>query len=114
MIVQSGEVRPGLVLVTVSGEVDLTTADELREAVVGALGRGRPTELQLNLAGVPFMDSMGISALIAGYRAATTAGAEFRLVEPSRPLVGVLEITGLLDVFGYHPSGEPPSSSIAR
>jgi anti-sigma B factor antagonist len=114
VIVQRSEIRPGLVLVTVQGEVDLTSADELRAALIGAVTEGRPREIQVHLAAVPFMDSMGISALIAGYRAAVAAEADFRLVEPSRPLVGVLAITGLLDVFGYHPSGEPPNSSMAR
>jgi anti-anti-sigma factor len=110
VIVHRRQVRPGLALVTVEGEVDLTTADELREAIVGAIGEWLPKEIQVNLAAVPFMDSMGISALIAGYRAATAADAVFRVVEPSRGLTSLLEITGLLDVFGY----EPPSSSIAR
>jgi anti-anti-sigma factor len=109
MIVSRSQVSPGLALVTVEGEVDLNSADQVRDALVEAIDEWHPTEIQVHLAAVPFMDSMGISALIAGYRAASASGAVFRLVEPSRPLVSVLEITGLLDVFGYD-----SSSSIAR
>jgi anti-anti-sigma factor len=110
VIVHRSQVRPGLALVTVEGEVDLTTADDLREAMVGTIVDWLPREIQVNLAAVPFMDSMGISALIAGYRVATAADVVFRVVEPSRGLASLLDITGLLDVFGY----EPPNSSIAR
>jgi anti-anti-sigma factor len=109
VIVSRSQVSPGLALVTVEGEVDLTTADELRDTLVGTIGDWHPKELRVNLAAVPFMDSMGISALIAGYRAAIETDAVFRVVQPSRPLVNLLEITGLLDVFGYD-----SSSSIAR
>jgi anti-sigma B factor antagonist len=109
VIVSRNQVSPGFALVTVEGEVDLTTAAELRDAIVGAVHDWHPKEIQVNLAAVPFMDSMGISALIAGYRAAQASHAVFRVVEPSRPLVSLLEITGLLEVFGYD-----SSSSIAR
>ena len=111
MIVHRSQVRPGLALVTVEGEVDLHTADQVREAIVGAIGEWQPTELRVNLAAVPFMDSMGISALIAGYRAAAAAEVAFRVVEPSRGLLSLLEITGLLDVFGYErPAQAEPSA----
>ena len=109
VIVQRRQVQPGLALVTVEGEVDLSTADRLRDEITAAIDDWHPKEVQVNLAAVPFMDSMGISALIAGYRAAVASGTVFRVVEPSRPLVSLLEITGLLDVFGYD-----SSSSIAR
>ena len=109
MNVSCRRVSPGLAVVTIEGEVDLNTADQVRDAIVGAIADWQPKEIQVHLAAVPFMDSMGISALIAGYRAAVASGTVFRVVEPSRPLVGLLEITGLLDVFGYD-----SSSSIAR
>src|SRR5688572_30322949 len=86
VIVHRSQVHPGLALVTVEGEVDLHTADQLRDELVGAIGEWHPAELQVNLAAVPFMDSMGISALIAGYRAAGAADTVFRVVEPSRGL----------------------------
>jgi anti-sigma B factor antagonist len=109
VIVSRSQVSPGLALVTIEGEVDLTNADEVRGVIVDAIGEWQPKEIQVNLAAVPFMDSLGISALIAGYRAAVASGTVFRVVEPSRPLVSLLEITGLLEVFGYD-----SSSSIAR
>jgi anti-anti-sigma factor len=103
------QVSPEVALVTIEGEVDLTNADQVRDALVDAITEWQPKEVQVHLAAVPFMDSMGISALIAGYRAAVASGIVFRVVEPSRPLVSLLEITGLLEVFGYD-----SSSSIAR
>jgi anti-anti-sigma factor len=110
VIVSSAQVRPGLAVLTVRGEVDMSTADRLRTEIEDALDRWHPKELHVDLAAVPFMDSLGISALVAGYQAAHRADAVFRLVAASPGLVSVLHLSGLLDIFGY----EPPSSSIAR
>lgn len=109
LIVRRSQPSPGLALVSIEGEVDLSTAEEVRAALVAAVDEWHPREIQVDLAAVPFMDSMGISALIAGYRAALASEAAFRVVRPSRAMTGLLDITGLLGVFGYE-----SNSSIAR
>jgi anti-sigma B factor antagonist len=110
LIVNQSRVEPDVAVVTVFGDVDLDTAEQLRRAIERAVAEGPPGEVRVDLGAVPFMDSLGISALLAGYRAATAQGVGFRIVALSPGLVTVLEITGLLDILGY----EPPSSSIAR
>jgi anti-sigma B factor antagonist len=85
----------GTVRLAVEGEVDLANADELREALVTVLDDRTVERLVVDLAGVGFLDSRGVAALAAGYRATRTGPAEL-LVVNCRPNVRlVLEITGL-------------------
>jgi anti-anti-sigma factor len=91
-------------VMTVSGEIDIEHADDL--AAVGLLitkfldGHGR---LVIDLAGVPFMDSTGLGALVQIRNAVAGDGrrVELRSVHPR--VRKILEITGLLDVFDVAP-----------
>jgi anti-sigma B factor antagonist len=87
----------GVTVLEVTGEVDLSTADELRDAGTAALTPYGGT-VRIDLAGVTFMDSTGLAALIAVYQ---HAGDRHRvLVQNPRPNVQRLfEITGLDQIF---------------
>lgn len=81
------------------GEVDLATAHLLRARLLGLLREHRPAVIDVDLAGVTFLDCTGISALVAVRNAAVRAGREFRVSHPQPIVSRVLELTGLLDVF---------------
>lgn len=92
------------------GEIDVDTAHEVREAVAVVLTRSRPKRIQLNMRLVTFIDSVGISALVAGFQTAEVSGVKLLVTEPSRFVHRQLWITGLLGLFGapqpYHPAGD--------
>ncbi len=90
---------PDGVTVSAHGEVDLHNAAELTDVLLAA-AETRPDELRVDLGDVPFMDSMGVSALIVAYEHASAAGARFRVVGASPVVHRILSITGLLDLFG--------------
>ncbi|HWG99259.1 MAG TPA: STAS domain-containing protein [Pilimelia sp.] len=90
----------GVVEITPRGEIDVDTAFEVREAVVAALTEERPTRIQLNLRLVTFIDSVGISAMVAGFQAAEVSGVRLVVVRPSRFVHRQLWVTGLLGLFG--------------
>jgi anti-anti-sigma factor len=99
---------PGTARVAVTGEVDLATAPEFRDAMLGLLRTRDPSILDIDLAGVTFLDCTGISALVAVRNAAIDAGCHVRVRHP-QPIVGrVLEVTGLLDVLTVEPQRLPP------
>ncbi len=54
----------GVSTVAAAGEIDIVSAEELQHAAISALERSGCRELQLNLSGVSFIDSTGLSALI--------------------------------------------------
>ena len=100
MRVHRSHPEPALALVTVEGEVDVADAAEITGAVAAAVAEWAPDRVLVDLAAVPLIDSIGISELIKSYRIARAAGAEFAVINPSRFLLGVLGVTGLLQVFG--------------
>ena len=96
------DVAPAGAWVTVAGEVDVDTADRLRESLFNALGR-RPTRLTVDLGGVTFLDSIGIAALVKGYRLALEFAIPM-IIENYRPSVErVLEISGVLPLLSPEP-----------
>jgi anti-sigma B factor antagonist len=87
-------------VVTVSGEIDSTTAPGLRACLLEVLGRSATGSVEVDLTGVTFLDSAGLSALATAHRAADAAGRTLQMrVGDTRAVVRPLEITGLWDVF---------------
>lgn len=94
----SGATTTGEPLVTVSGELDLASADDFLAEVTEAAGDG--AVLVLDLAGVSFMDSTGLGALIKVRNRLVDRGGEITLTAVSPAVERVLELTGMSDVFG--------------
>jgi anti-anti-sigma factor len=72
----------------------------VRDAVAAVLARTRPAQINLNLRLVSFIDSVGISALVAGFQTAQVSGVKLLVTEPSRFVHRQLWVTGLLGLFG--------------
>jgi anti-sigma B factor antagonist len=79
----------------VAGELDVSTVDQLREALeqLGVEG----AELRLDLGGVTFMDSSGIRALMEADAAARANGHTLSITRPSRQVRRILEAVGVWD-----------------
>jgi len=85
-------------LVTVTGEVDLYSSPELREALTGNLPQDART-VCVDLSSVPYMDSSGVATLVEGLRAAKSANCGFAIVAPSAQVLKVLQLSRLDTVF---------------
>jgi anti-anti-sigma factor len=86
--------------VILEGEVDLENSDDLREALI--LASVQASRIELHTAALGFIDSAGLSALIAGHRALTSrygAAATIVVVDPPPHLQRVLQVVGLTDLF---------------
>jgi anti-anti-sigma factor len=90
----------GVVEIAPRGEIDVDTAHEVREAVAAVLTKSRPARIQLNMRLVSFIDSVGISAMVAGFQTAEVSGVKLLVTEPSRFVHRQLWVTGLLGLFG--------------
>ena len=90
---------PAAAWVAVSGEVDLATAEVLRDRLLGVLRDEATTVLCVDLAGVTFLDCAGISALVAVRNAAVRTGRQMRVTHAHPIVRRVLDLTGLLDGF---------------
>ncbi|MFF3484656.1 STAS domain-containing protein [Streptomyces sp. NPDC002701] len=94
---------PGGAVVELAGDLDHHTALEVR-AALPALGLRAGRQLVLDLGGVTFCDSSGITALIAARNHALTAGAGFALAAVPDRVGRIFRIVGLDQVFSCHPT----------
>ncbi|MFD3726009.1 STAS domain-containing protein [Streptomyces sp. NPDC058671] len=86
----------------VVGELDYTTATRLRDTL--ATVTLRPGQrLVLDLAGMEFCDSSGITALLAARARAHAAQADIALAGVPAHTLRILHIVGLDQVFTLHP-----------
>ena len=102
------------IVVTVRGQLDIDSAAVLTTTLDQVLGRPVP-RIVVDLSGVEFCDSTGLSAFVAGHRRATAAGGWVRLAAANPWLTQLLDTVGLshrLDVYpevgdalaGRHPA----------
>jgi anti-sigma B factor antagonist len=89
-------------IVTLRGEVDILTVDQVRVALSEALAT-RPLEIVVDLTDLTFIDSTGLGALIFGFQRARDAGVRFRLARPTRSVRQILVLSGLLEVVELMP-----------
>jgi len=85
-------------VLSVSGELDVVGAPELRQAVLQTLGEGR-RRLILDLSGVDFIDSFGLGVLVGALKRVRMVDGELRLVIAERRVLRVLELCDLDRVF---------------
>jgi anti-anti-sigma factor len=78
----------------IAGEVDLSTTDQLAEAVRAEL-RDPPTRLVLDLARMTFCDSIGLGTLIVLSRAARNQNTFLQLRNADETFLRTVEITGV-------------------
>jgi anti-anti-sigma factor len=85
------------VTIRVRGDIDMETSVTLRVAVDEVLQRQPQCELLVfDMAGVDFMDSSGLSLLVA----ADNAGPRVEVRDPSESVRLVIEATGLQHLLG--------------
>jgi len=108
--VRTSSTRSRLVL---SGEVDMSLAEEISAAVDNVLALGLPVDVDVR--DVTFLDSSGLSKLV---RLATSSATRPRLIEPPDFVLFLLEVTRMdevLDVVEKDPGfpDDDPSPHVA-
>ena len=93
-------------LIFLSGEI--TSRDEqlvMSETIAKYLAEGERMFL-LDLSEVSYISSLGLAGLAAAYVRAHREGGEIRLINPSRRVANVLELTRVADIFKSYPTIE--------
>ena len=90
--------RPDETLLRVDGTVDLSTAGALTQRLQGLAQTPGRTVL-VDLAGVGFMDSTGLSALVGAQLTAGQRGSTMILAHPTDNVRSLLHLTGLDQVL---------------
>jgi len=96
----SGEwLSDGHAVMSVQGELDLATATQCRDVLDGLQDRDAPYHLVVDLSQCTFIDSTGISFLVAAHR---RVAAPLRVVAPHEQVRMVLKVTSLDRAFVVH------------
>ncbi len=89
-------------VLSVTGEIDMTTAPALQEALESAAGQA--FEVWLDLTAATFMDSTGIHAVARIRARLVEVDRRLVVICPSGPVLRVFNLTGLDRLLEIHPS----------
>ena len=90
-------------MVTAAGEIDLTNAEGLRDALLSALNAGA-LGLVVDMTATTFLDSAGVTALVRASRRAAATEATLRLAVTAPPVLRVLNLVGIDRLIEVYPS----------
>lgn len=96
------EVRPhgpGAQIVAPAGELDISTAPRLRDALRAL--EPRPETLIIDLRGLSFLDTSGLQLLLEERQSAERDGRRIVLVRGSDELHRLFELAGLTDILPF-------------
>jgi anti-sigma B factor antagonist len=97
-------------VVSLAGECDLSVRDELTTLLLEAVNSAET--VTVDLAGVTFMDSSGLHALMTGHRAAQRTGRRLYATGAVGVVAALLDLTGLASVLS--PPATDPAGAAHR
>jgi anti-sigma B factor antagonist len=112
------KVVDGVMVVDLRGRITLGEETEALRGRVKRLVEAGHTRIILNLEGVDYIDSVGLSTLVSSYTSARKQGGDVKLLHLTKRVHDLLQITRLSTVFEIYDSleaarrsfGEPPPS----
>lgn len=110
--IESRQLDGPVYLVTVTGELDLSTAARFRAKLFDAVARGG-RKLILDLRGVTFIDSTNIGTLMDAHRRADQHGGEVAVVCTDNYVLKVFGLVGIDRLFEIHESVETAAAEYA-
>jgi anti-sigma B factor antagonist len=93
---------PGVTVLHLRGDVDAAAAPTLRTVLAEIVEEAVPL-LRIDMAAVDFIDSVGISVLVAAYNRTVDRNLAFEVAAVPEGCLRVFEITRLTDVFTIVP-----------
>jgi anti-sigma B factor antagonist len=98
----------GLIMAALDGELDVDSADTVRDSLAEAARRPECRFLQVDVSRLVFIDSYAMGALVSARNTALGAGVTLTLTNPSPPVCKAIDVTGLSDVFGLPAADRTP------
>jgi anti-sigma B factor antagonist len=102
----------GFPVVSVTGEIDVYSAPQLKDALTDLLSADR-SAVVVDLTEVGFLDSTGLGALVAARTSATDADIRLPIVSDRDRILKLFRITGLDGVFEIYPTVDAAVAGLA-
>ena len=99
------EHTPGYTRIAGTGRLNMVQAPKLRKVVAEVVAAGHH-HVVLDMAGVEFVDSSGLGALIGGLKLARQAGGDLRIAAVNDQVRMVLKLTGMDRVLTPYSSAQ--------
>jgi anti-sigma B factor antagonist len=93
----------GIGVAHLDGRLDIGSAADVKQGFSDLVAQG-DQRIVVDLAGVTFIDSSGLSALVSGLRSARQASGDLRLAAAGPQPVALLSLTSLDQVFRIYPT----------
>ena len=93
-------------IVRVSGDADMASSAQLREAILDLLETCAQRRVIVSMAGASYIDSSAVACLVEGLQLAMRRRIRFGLAGLNEGPLQVLRVTRLIDVFEVHASEE--------
>jgi anti-sigma B factor antagonist len=104
----------GVTILDLSGRITLGEGSvQLRDAIRDLLAKGQK-QILLNLADVNYIDSSGIGELVSAYTTVRNQGGELKLLNLTKKVHDLLQITKLYTVFDIKDDEASAIASYAR
>ncbi|MFI6784686.1 STAS domain-containing protein [Micromonospora sp. NPDC050276] len=95
-------------VLALSGEIDMSGADLLDDLLLETIAQAATVEV--NLAGLTFIDSTVLSTLVGAHHHAAGRGVDLSVVNATGQVRRVLDMTGIMQLLGR--VAEPPPAAI--
>ncbi len=96
--IQTEELDGNAAVISLTGEVDLYTAPELKTELIRVIDAGR-SQVVVDMTDTTFIDSTTLGVLVSGIKRLRPTGGRLALVIVDRNILKIFEITGLDRVF---------------
>ena len=101
--VETRNVREGVAVVALGGEVDVYTSPRVKQEILELLNGGT-SKMVVDLTGVDYLDSTGLGVLIGGLKRARERDGDLKLICDNLRILRIFEITGLTKIFDIYRS----------
>jgi len=101
----------GVPVITLEGEVDVYTAPQLKQQMIGLLESGAK-QVIIDLTKVEYFDSTALGVLIGGLKRMRERDGNLSLICPNPRIKRVFEITGLDKIFDIYNSVDEAKMAI--
>ena len=102
MNIQVNEKRPGVFVVSLAGDLDMSSSPQVRNILL-PIFRKKVAHLIVDLAEVPYIDSSGIATFVEALQLARKGQVRFSLAGAGQTVESIFELAYLKNVFEMAP-----------
>lgn len=99
------ERKPGVFVVALEGDLDMSTSPELRNTLLPIFQRGA-SHVVIDLSEVPYIDSSGIATFVEGLQFSLKGDVRFTLAGARASVESIFDLARLKDVFEMAPDAD--------